>query len=178
MEAEREYPEKPEGLTDKQWAFCLEYIRDYNGCQAAIRAGYSENVARQEAWRQLTKANVQSAIKALAEKYSDACIASFEEVCSKLAAAVRFDIRDYMREDGTLDLAALKASPDASALRKLDIDESYLQDGTKRVKIKVESEPRIQAADRLAQMLGWDKPKRLEVDTDMTVTLPDGMPKE
>ena len=30
-------------LTDKQRAFCIEYPKDFNGTQAAIRAGYSDN---------------------------------------------------------------------------------------------------------------------------------------
>ena len=32
-------------LTDKQKAFCDEYLVDLNGKQAAIRAGYSEKTA-------------------------------------------------------------------------------------------------------------------------------------
>jgi phage terminase small subunit len=31
-------------LTDKQRAFCIEYPVDFNGTQAAIRAGYSDNL--------------------------------------------------------------------------------------------------------------------------------------
>jgi phage terminase small subunit len=33
-------------LTDKQAAFCREYLIDLNGTQAAIRAGYSEKTAK------------------------------------------------------------------------------------------------------------------------------------
>jgi phage terminase small subunit len=34
-------------LTDKQQAFCEEYLVDLNATQAAIRAGYSEDTAKQ-----------------------------------------------------------------------------------------------------------------------------------
>lgn len=35
----------PYNLTDKQAKFCKEFIIDFNGKQAAIRAGYSEKTA-------------------------------------------------------------------------------------------------------------------------------------
>jgi len=46
------------GLTDKQIRFCQEYIIDLNGTQAAIRAGYSQDTARQLASQLLTNINV------------------------------------------------------------------------------------------------------------------------
>jgi phage terminase small subunit len=36
-------------LTAKQQAFCIEYLKDRNGTQAAIRAGYSEASAKEQA---------------------------------------------------------------------------------------------------------------------------------
>lgn len=47
------------GLTDKQKFFCLEYVKDFNGTQAAIRAGYSRKGARQQAVQLLSNPNVQ-----------------------------------------------------------------------------------------------------------------------
>ena len=41
-------------LTDKQEAFCQEYIKDSNGTQAAKRAGYSENSAKAIGYENLT----------------------------------------------------------------------------------------------------------------------------
>ena len=40
-------------LTNKQKAFCREYVIDHNGTQAAIRAGYSKNGAEVSAVRVL-----------------------------------------------------------------------------------------------------------------------------
>lgn len=42
-------------LTDKQELFCLEYLKDLNATQAAIRAGYSESTAKQTGYENLTK---------------------------------------------------------------------------------------------------------------------------
>ena len=49
-------------LTDKQQAFCEEYLVDLNATQAAIRAGYSEDTARQIASQNLSKVNVAETI--------------------------------------------------------------------------------------------------------------------
>ncbi len=52
-------------LTGKEEKFCREYIVDYNGTQAAIRAGYSPKSARQIASRLLTKDYILSRIHAI-----------------------------------------------------------------------------------------------------------------
>lgn len=54
-----------EQLNDRVEKFCYEYCIDFNGTQAAIRAGYSEKTARQIASRLLTNVNVQNRISEL-----------------------------------------------------------------------------------------------------------------
>ena len=41
------------GITTRQKSFADEYLKDYNGKQAAIRAGYSEKTAENQASRML-----------------------------------------------------------------------------------------------------------------------------
>lgn len=53
---------KFEDLTEKQKAFCREYIYDWNGTRAAIKAGYSENSAAEIASENLRKPNIQAFI--------------------------------------------------------------------------------------------------------------------
>ncbi len=52
-------------LTDKQKAFCKEYCLDWNGTQAAIRAGYSEQTAAVIASENLIKPNIQTYIQTI-----------------------------------------------------------------------------------------------------------------
>lgn len=52
-------------ITPKQERFCQEYIIDYNGAQAAIRAGYAENSARKTASRMLTNADILARVREL-----------------------------------------------------------------------------------------------------------------
>lgn len=56
-------------LTNKQKRFVEEYLIDLNATQAAIRAGYSVNSARDVGCENLTKPNISEAIsKAMAER--------------------------------------------------------------------------------------------------------------
>ena len=55
-------------LEEKQKMFCKEYLVDFNGTQAAIRAGYSKKTANEQASRLLTKVNVQKYLQQLIEK--------------------------------------------------------------------------------------------------------------
>jgi len=56
-------------LNDKSEAFCREYLSDYNGTQAAIRAGYSRKTAATQASRMLRNVKVLSRVRELqAEK--------------------------------------------------------------------------------------------------------------
>jgi len=57
-------------LTPKQEAFCLEYVIDNNATQAAIRAGYSKDTARQIASQTLSKVNVAERIAVLKAELS------------------------------------------------------------------------------------------------------------
>ena len=58
-------------LEEKQKMFCKEYLVDFNGTQAAIRAGYSKKTANEQASRLLAKVNVQTYLKKLIEKRNE-----------------------------------------------------------------------------------------------------------
>lgn len=58
-----------DNLTEKQKKFCEEYLIDLNATQAAIRAGYSTNTAKDIGCENLAKPNIRACIdKAIAER--------------------------------------------------------------------------------------------------------------
>jgi len=57
-------------LTNKQLAFCQEYLVDLNATQAAIRAGYSERTAKSQGARLLTNVDIATRIQELMNKRS------------------------------------------------------------------------------------------------------------
>ena len=77
----------PDGLTDLQRKFCLEYVIDFNATQAYIRASGTENYknANTNCWKLLQKPEVKAEIKRLQEMYYDAQMVNFERIGSELA---------------------------------------------------------------------------------------------
>jgi phage terminase small subunit len=80
-----------EGLTPKQAAFVREYLVDLNATQAAIRAGYSEKTADQQASRLLTNVKVQEAVTKGREKLAHKVEVTTERVLGGLLAEATAD---------------------------------------------------------------------------------------
>jgi len=73
-------------LTEKQKAFCREYIVDLNATQAAIRAGYSQKTARQIATENLSKPAIQEAIRVLQDERAERTQVDADFVVERLRA--------------------------------------------------------------------------------------------
>ena len=71
-------------LEEKQKMFCKEYLVDFNGTQAAIRAGYSKKTANEQASRMLAKVNVQTYLKHLIEKRNERTKITQDEVIADI----------------------------------------------------------------------------------------------
>ena len=80
-------------ITNKQEGFCQEYIKDHNGTQSAIRAGYSPKTANEQAARLLTKVSIKERIGQLE---------------TKKAENIEYDRKESMRRKQVL-LDALRA---------------------------------------------------------------------
>lgn len=70
-------------LTDKQERFCQEYVIDLNGTQAAIRAGYSEKTANEQAARLLAKVSIKAKINQLQNSVADRLNINLEWVMTR-----------------------------------------------------------------------------------------------
>lgn len=81
-------------MTPKQEKFCVEYLVDLNGTQAAIRAGYSEKTAYSMSNQLLKKLEIKNRINELRKKEFKAIIATAEEAEAFLARAMRGDIEE------------------------------------------------------------------------------------
>jgi phage terminase small subunit len=73
------------GLTDQQEVFCQEYLKDLNGKEAAIRAGYSEHTAAEQASRLLAHPLVKERVQALMDKRAKRVEISADRVLKELA---------------------------------------------------------------------------------------------
>lgn len=106
-------------LTAKQKAFCDEYLIDLNATQAAIRAGYSSDTAKEIASENLTKPNIRAYIdKEIAERSKRTGI-NQDRVIRELARiafvnandVINIDeatLKDNVSEDDTATIASVK----------------------------------------------------------------------
>lgn len=86
---------KQRGLTGKQQAFVNEYIIDFNATRAAIAAGYSKKTARVIGSQNLTKLNIQFALKEAIEAREKRVQRTGDEVIALLWAATELDPMEY-----------------------------------------------------------------------------------
>lgn len=89
-------------LTAKQELFCQEYLIDLNATQAAIRAGYSENSAKEQGCENLTKPNIQERISELNQARQEATGINQKRVLEELAKVAFGDISNIFDESGAL----------------------------------------------------------------------------
>lgn len=82
-------------LTDKEVAFCHEYVIDWNATRAAIDAGYSKKTARQIGYENLTKPYIKDKIKKLIEEK----VMARDEVLARLADMARGSHYPFIRID-------------------------------------------------------------------------------
>jgi phage terminase small subunit len=81
-------------LTAKQERFVLEYLVDFNGAQAAIRAGYSQKGARQAAYRLLSNDYISQCIEEKAQAHSQRLGLQRDDVISALLASIALAERE------------------------------------------------------------------------------------
>lgn len=121
-------------LNDKQALFANEYLKDLNATQAAIRAGYSDNLdtAKVQGSRLLTNDNVSDLIQKLfAERLSRTKIDA-DYVLNRLVEIDNMDILDIMNTDCTLKGLEEWPSVWRRFLTAIDISELFGQSGGDR----------------------------------------------
>lgn len=92
-------------LTPKQAAFVREYLVDRNGTQAAIRAGYSEKTANEQAARLLANVNIKEEMAKGEAKHAERCAVSVESLTDELNEAI--DIAREQQDPNALRAAVM-----------------------------------------------------------------------
>lgn len=89
-------------LTDKQELFAREYLKDLNATQAAIRAGYSEKTANEQASRLLANVNVQTLVAELKATRVERTGIDAAYVLRRLVEIDQMDVLDILLSNGEL----------------------------------------------------------------------------
>ncbi|MDR1240018.1 MAG: terminase small subunit [Treponema sp.] len=95
-----------QGLNDKQAAFCREYVKDCNGAQAAIRAGYAPKNAEVTAAKLLRLVKVRDEISALlGELLQEAKIPLERKIFDYWMIRAFYDITEIISVNGVMKLS-------------------------------------------------------------------------
>ena len=141
-------------LTSRQQAFVNEYLIDLNAAAAYLRAGYkcSDNVARINASRLLSSANVQKEIKEALAKRTERVEITQDMVLRELARVAFADLRSIYRPDGSM-MSVSELSDDAAA-SVAGVESTEIADGSGDSKT---------VAGYIRKVKRWDKVKALEL---------------
>lgn len=140
-------------LEPKQQAFCEEYIVDFNGTQAAIRAGYSERTAGAIASENLQKPQIQAEIQKQIENRSKRTEITQDRVLLEIARLAFNDPRKAFDDDG--NLLPVQQWPDnvAAAISSIKVTE-----------IKPKNADEEETTETyLKEIKFWDKGKQIEL---------------
>lgn len=81
----------------RQQTFVLEYLKDLNATQAAIRAGYSQKTAGQMGERLLKNVEIAQAVGAKAEKKLDKLEVTTDRIIAEYAKIAFVDMREVVK---------------------------------------------------------------------------------
>jgi phage terminase small subunit len=110
---------KEKKLTPKQKAFAREYVKEGNGTQAAIKAGYSKNTAQEIAYENLRKPQIKEVIEAKQAVLAEKAQVSAEFVINNFLEILNFNkqVEEFTQGDGE-NVRVKKKMIDAQAALK------------------------------------------------------------
>lgn len=83
-------------LTEKQKLFCLYYVKSFNATMAAIKAGYSVDVAHVQGYENLRKPKIAVEIRRLKGQMQEEVFIDAMDVLNKYIKIAFSDINDYI----------------------------------------------------------------------------------
>lgn len=158
-------------LSPKRLAFVEEFCKDYNGTRAAMRAGYSEKTAPEQASRLLKNVKVKNAINKRMEELS----MSAEEAVKRLTDWGRGTARPFLRVDEKtnelrIDLSSPEAQKNLHLIKKLKQNDTIIKKASQNDPDEVigrsweiELHDQKDAVDKILKVHGKYAPEKLDV---------------
>lgn len=139
-------------LPNKRRKFVDEYVVDFNGAQAAIRAGYSPNGADRQAEFLLRIIEVKKAVEEKSAEIADRNQLKADDIINELKAIAFSKITEVVTwEDGKISIKNSNAIPEAALCCISEISETPTKTG---VKTKIKLHNKISALELLGKRLG------------------------
>lgn len=140
-------------MTEKQKAFCREYLKDKNATQAAKRAGYSEKAAHAVACRMLKDVNVAAEVERGLERQQVRAELTADMVLQELKKIAFVNIQDVVDEKNVPREVAKLPREVAAAIGSVKHESATVGKRT-IVTQEVKLLDKLSALDKLARHLG------------------------
>jgi phage terminase small subunit len=158
-----------EDLDLRHKLFVLEYLKDLNASQAAIRAGYSAKSARTKGYELMKNPDIKLAIESAMDKRAKRLDISADKVLQEMAKIAFSDIRSVLHWEGnsvTLVDASEIPENQARAIQEVTQRVTYDEDGNASTTFKVKMYDKMRSLEALGRHLGIfneDKSRRPNV---------------
>lgn len=140
-------------LTAKQKVFCDEYLVDLNATQAAIRAGYSVNSAKEIGSTNLTKANVKEYIEKRMANREQRTEITQDKVLNELAKIGFANIDDYVTvEVDSCNRKKVRVKPTKDIPEDKISAISSIKEGANGIEVKLHD--KVRALENIGRHLG------------------------
>jgi len=173
MEVELEQAEQQaithalDALTWRRKAFVREYLKDFNGTRAAIRAGYSAKTAGQIANLLMKEDTIAAAIAQGAEQLEERINITKDKVLSEMTALATSSLDHYIIDDETGQVKLAPGAPENA----MSAVQSVKRKVTVRTVGKGEEAETIRTYEVEVKL--WDKPTPLKLIGRHVALFPD-----
>lgn len=163
-------------LTEQQKKFCREYMKDFNGTQAAIRAGYSKKSAQEHGRRLLTNMGVQKLLKELQAKNAEKDETLADEIVAELKKIMRCDIKNFLDSGNSVkDISQLPSelSTCVESIKKTETEFGDEERGGTKTSIQFKLHSKMDAIEKLAKYVGLYEADNKQRGAVITVNIDD-----
>ena len=140
-------------LNQRQEMFCREYIKDLNGTQAAIRAGYSPRTADRMAYELLKKPEIQAfVLQSKAERVEEVKVDA-NYVLKRLIEIDEMDVADILDDGG--DFLPIRSWPKVWRTTLSGLDIAIINSGdTEAIIKKIKWPDKVKNLELLGKHIG------------------------
>ena len=160
-------PELRKQLTDKQKAFCHEYVSNgWNATKAGLKAGYSKDSVRSLTSTMLTKQNIIQYIHYIKDDIEMLCgiskTSQIKEYQKIAYSSIRHLHNKWTEFKDWDDL--VRNNPDLlDAVESIDTKTLFTKQGEEVQYIKVKLHPKVTALERIDKLMGYQEADKLNV---------------
>lgn len=155
-EAKKLKEDVPSFVSERRRRFAEEYIKDFNGAAAAVRAGYTQkqHSARHSAQRLLNEPEVQAMIREFASNAVQRNKVYIDGVLAELARIATVDFAQAFNEDGSLKRLSDIPEDVRRAIAGLEIKEYFEGSGEERVQVGWIKKIKFNDKNKALELLG------------------------